>query len=64
MTKFPIGAPVRLVQPVIAGTVTDTEYDKDAEELKHLVEYVGADGEKHTRWFTASQLEANGPQPE
>lgn len=64
MKNFPIGSPVRLIQPVVSGEVADTEFDKDANELKHLVTYTSEDGETHSRWFPASQLEANGPKPE
>ena len=51
------GNVVRLIQPVIQGEIKDTEYNKDTQMLKHLVEYVGADGETHTRWFDENQLE-------
>lgn len=52
-----IGKKARLIQPVIEGNVIDTEYDKDAKSLRHLVEYTDANGEVQTRWFTEAQLE-------
>lgn len=51
------GGTVRLIQPVIKGVVLKTEYDEDAEQLKHLVEYEDAGGETQQRWFTAESLE-------
>jgi hypothetical protein len=41
---------------IISGTIIDTEYDKDKNELRHLLEYVNADGEVHRRWFLESEL--------
>lgn len=52
-----VGQTARLVQPVVQGEVKDTQFNKGASELEHLIEYVDADGETHTRWFLASQLE-------
>lgn len=52
-----IGNQVRLIQPVIAGEIKDTEYDKDAKQLRHLVEWQDNEGETQTRWFTESDLE-------
>lgn len=52
-----IGNQVRLIQPVVSGEVIDTEYDKDAKELRHLVQWTDEDGEQQTRWFVESQLE-------
>lgn len=52
-----IGVTVRQKVPVISGEVVDTEYDKDAKCLKHLVEYEDADGETQTRWFTEAEIE-------
>ncbi len=53
-----IGKKVRLIAPVVEGPVIDTEYDKDHKGLKHLVEYVDADGETQQRWFLETSLEA------
>lgn len=53
-----IGNTVKLKAPVIQGPIIDTEFDKDAKELKHLVEYADADGETQQRWFLQSSLEA------
>lgn len=52
-----IGNTVRLKQPVIQGPVIDTEYDKDAKCLRHLVEYTDEAGNTHNRWFSESELE-------
>lgn len=52
-----IGQTARLVQPVIQGEVTDTRFNKDANELEHLVSYTDAEGEVQSRWFPASSLE-------
>ena len=52
-----IGNQVRLIQPVIAGEIKDTEYDKGAKQLRHLVEWTDADAEVQTRWFNESELE-------
>ena len=51
-----IGNNVSVVAPVITGTITDTEYDKDAKSLRHLVEWQDGD-ETHMRWFTEAQLQ-------
>lgn len=48
---------VRLVQPVIQGEIIDTQYNKQAKQLEHLLEYTGSDGESHERWFLESELE-------
>ena len=50
------GVPVRQRVFVIEGEIIDRQFVDD--EVKYNVEYVGADGETHTRWFTASELEA------
>lgn len=52
-----IGKQARMIQPVVAGEIIDTEYDKDAKELRHLLRYEDADGEEQTRWFRESQLQ-------
>lgn len=52
------GQRAKLIQPTIEGEVVDTQYNKDAKELEHLLSYVSADGEAHQRWFLVSQLEA------
>lgn len=51
------GNEVRLVQPVIQGVIIDTEYDKDAKQLRHLVEWSNESGEGQKRWFVESELE-------
>ena len=51
------GDKAKLVQPVIQGLILDTEYDKDKEQLKHLLEYKDVDGEVKQRWFAEDELE-------
>lgn len=51
------GQTVRLKTPVIQGPIVDTEYDKDAKVLRHLVEYSDLENEKHQRWFLETDLE-------
>lgn len=51
-----IGHTVQLKQPVIAGPIVDTRYNKDARCLEHLVEYTDAGGETHSRWFLETDL--------
>lgn len=58
MAIIEIGQQARLIQPVIQGEVKDTQFNKTASELEHLVSYTDADGEVQERWFLASQLEA------
>ena len=52
-----IGQQARMIAPVVEGEIIDTEYDKDAKELRHLLRYTDATGEAQTRWFRESQLE-------
>lgn len=52
-----IGETARLVQPVIQGEVMDTRFNKDANQLEHLVSYPDAEGDVQERWFLASDLE-------
>ena len=52
-----VGQQARLVQPVIQGEVIDTQFNKTAGQLEHLVTYVDAAGEQQERWFLASELE-------
>lgn len=53
-----IGQQAKLVQPVVAGEVVDTRFNKDHNQLEHLLNFTGADGELQQRWFLASELEA------
>lgn len=52
-----IGQQARLKQPVVQGEVVDTNFNKTASELEHLISYTDADGELQQRWFLESQLE-------
>ena len=58
MAKFKIDQDVRVAPVVIQGPVRDIRYDKDLEDIVYLVEFVGADQETHTRWFTETELES------
>ena len=53
-----IGNMARLVQPLVQGTITDTQYNKDAKQLSHLLEWVDGNGATQHRWFLESELEA------
>lgn len=55
-----IGNTVKLVQPVVQGEITDTQYNKESKQLEHLVEWIDAAGDAHQRWFVESQLEVAG----
>lgn len=52
-----IGTQVKLIQPVIQGSIVDTEYNKDVKALQHKLEWLNADGETESRWFLESELE-------
>ncbi|MDZ4328682.1 MAG: hypothetical protein U1A73_27260 [Pseudomonas sp.] len=53
-----IGAAVRQVVPVIEGTVVDQKIIDG--EVKFCVEYSGADGAPHQRYFGEDEIEAVG----
>lgn len=53
-----IGQQAKLVQPQVAGEVVDTRFNKDAQQLEHLLNFTDAEGEVQQRWFLASELEA------
>lgn len=53
--KFKKGAEVAQIVPIIHGTVLDSRIVDD--DVSYLVEYVGADGEAHERWFAEAELE-------
>jgi hypothetical protein len=52
-----IGKVARLIAPEVKGEIKDTQYNKGAKCLEHLVEWQSADGEMHQRWFLESELE-------
>jgi len=53
--KFQKGDPVRQVVTVIKGEVVDFKIiDND---VQYCVAYTGADGERHERYFTESEIE-------
>lgn len=56
------GDKAKQIIPVIKGEIIKTEYDEEAQQIKHQLEYEGIDenGDKHTltRWFKADELEA------
>ena len=51
------GDEARLIQPTIQGFIIDTEYDKEKEQLRHLLEYPNSEGEIIQRWFSEGELE-------
>lgn len=53
-----IGQQAKLIQPVVAGDVVDTRFNREAGQLEHLLNFPDADGEIHQRWFLASDLKA------
>lgn len=53
-----IGQQAKLVQPVIAGEVVDTRFNKEEGQLEHLLSYQEADGTPQQRWFLDEKLEA------
>ena len=53
-----IGQTARLIQPTIQGEIVDTQYNKDAKQLEHLIGWTDAGGEQQKRWFLESELEA------
>ena len=50
------GTVVRHVAPVVEGVVLDTRFNSEQEQLEYLVSYSGQDGERHERWFLASEV--------
>ena len=52
-----VGQTAKLVQPVIQGEVKDTQFNKSAGELEHLIAWVDAEANEQERWFLASTLE-------
>ena len=58
MVAFKEGQKVRLVAPIIEGSIADINYNKLTEELEYLLGYSSADGDLHQRWFSESDLEA------
>lgn len=57
--KFRKGDQVELIQPVIAGPITEVAIIDD--EVQYAVEYIDAsDGTTHTRYFREDQLQARG----
>ena len=54
---FQLNDSVRVVQPTIEGKVVGAIMG-DNFKVKLLVEYAGADGEIHQRYFEQEQLEA------
>ncbi|MEW6314625.1 MAG: hypothetical protein AB1513_11400 [Pseudomonadota bacterium] len=53
---FRFGDRVQIKGTLLPGKVADTQYNKEAEALEHLVEYVDAEGAAQQRWFLESQL--------
>jgi hypothetical protein len=57
-----VGNTVRLKQPSISGEILDTQYNKTAMELEHLVPWTDSEGEVQQRFFLESTLELVGEQ--
>ena len=55
--KMKTGDKAKLAHPVIQGLIIDTEYDKEKEQLRHLLEYPNSEGEIIQRWFSEGELE-------
>jgi hypothetical protein len=56
------GAQVRVIQPVIEGSVIARRINPATDDIELLVAYTDAANECHERWFAASQLEEVQPQ--
>lgn len=50
------GSKVKQIVPVIEGTILDTQWNKQAKQPEHLVEYTNPDGASSSRWFIESEL--------
>jgi hypothetical protein len=57
MSDLKVGVTARLKQPVVAGEISDARYSKERAQMEFLMDYIGADGEPHSRWFLESELE-------
>ena len=55
--KMKTGDKAKIVHPVIEGVIIDTEYDKEKEQLKHLLEYEDVNGEITQRWFADEEIQ-------
>lgn len=54
---FKLNSKVKVITPIIQGKVVKTEYNEEAELLKHLVEFTDGEGETHQRWYNENELE-------
>jgi hypothetical protein len=61
MSKFTKGAPVRQVVPVIEGVVSGYSVDQELGTVQVLVEWEDVNGERHSRYFAESELQAIPP---
>lgn len=50
------GSKVKQIVPIIEGTILDTQWNKQAKQPEHLVEFTSSDGDISTRWFIESEL--------
>ena len=55
-----VGTDVKLIAPVIQGKVVKPEVN--GEDFGYMVDYKGADGEMHQRFFAAHELEVVEPE--
>jgi hypothetical protein len=51
------GEQVRLIQPIIEGSIIDATVDKQTFEVLYLVRFIDGAGEENERYFKASDLE-------
>lgn len=51
------GEQVRLIQPIIEGTVVDATVDKETFQVLYLVRFTDGSGEENERFFKACDLE-------
>lgn len=50
------GTQIKQITPAIEGVVLSSQVHDDV--LQYLIEYIGADGETHQRWFHTTEVEA------
>lgn len=63
MNNLKVGVAAKVKQPELSGGITDARYNKDFREMEFFLEYVGQDGEQHSRWFRESELEPVNQEP-
>lgn len=53
---LPKGTIVRQVVPVIEGTISDITFNANLLAFQYQVDYVDEAGNRHSRWFSASEV--------